>query len=224
MWKSWTLALAACIGLLGATSLAHASVLVPGQTVAPVSKDGTFGAPNVASVGPLPFAFVGTGGPVTGTYREFVSAGRTGNPFGGLSFEYQFTVDATSTQAVSGFSAGGFAGWLTNVTFAPGGMIAPYAASRTPNGDSIEYLMAGTLARPGGTSMWLIVDTNAPSFQPDTVSLEGDGGSTGSFAALGAAPPPQVPEPATLTLALVGLSLGAGFGYRRLRRPKLAGM
>jgi len=69
--------------------------------------------------------------------------------------------------------------------------------------------------------MWLIVDTNAPSFQPDTVSLQGDGGSTGSLAALG---PAQTPEPATLTLALVGLSLGAGFGYRRLRRPKLAGV
>jgi hypothetical protein len=222
MWKSWTLAVAACVGLLGATSLAQASVLAPGQTVRPVSKDGTFGAPNVASMGPLPFAFVEPGGPVTGTYREFVSAGRNGNPFGGLSFEYQFTMDATSTRAVSGFSAGGFAGWLTNVTFAPGGMIAPYAASRTANGDSIEYLMAGPLASGGGTSMWLIVDTNAPSFQLDTVSLQGDGGSTGSLAALGPAPPQAAPEPATLALALVGLSLGAGFGYRRLRRPKPA--
>jgi hypothetical protein len=222
MWKSWTLALAACVGLLGATSLAQASVLAPGQTVRPVSKDGTFGAPNVALMGPLHFAFDGTDGPVTGTYREFVLAGRTGNPFGGLSFEYQFTVDARSTRTVSGFSAGGFAGWLTNVTFAAGGMIAPYAASRTANGDSIEYLMASAMARPGGTSMWLIVDTNAPSYQHDTVSLQGDGGSTGSLAALGPAPAQAAPEPATLTLAFVGLSLGVGFGYRRLRRPKPA--
>jgi hypothetical protein len=65
--------------------------------------------------------------------------------------------------------------------------------------------------------MWLIIDTDAPGFQPNFIALSGDGGGTGALAAFGPGPAPA-PEPATLTLALVGLPLaGAVAGYRRLR-------
>jgi hypothetical protein len=197
--------------LLGGTNFAQASVLLPGQFVSPVSQDGTLGLTLVASVAPMPFSFTTSSGTISGTYQEFVAVGRTGNPFGGLSFEYQFTVDKASTRDVSSFSVGGYGGWDTNVTFAPGGTEKPMAAVRSATGDGIEYLMD---VQPGLTSMWLIVDTNAPSFQPSTISLQGDGGSSGAKAALG----PAVPEPATITLLGIGLAGMAGYGWRKRRR------
>jgi hypothetical protein len=214
MGKSWIRALAACVGLLSSTSLAEATLLSPGQTAAPLMQEGTLGPANFDMVPFTPYAFVSLTGPVTGTYREFVSTGRTGNPLGGLSFEYQFTVDATSTGFVFDFTADGFAGWQTNVTFAPGGTTVPSAAARSADGDVIDFTLA---APPGQTTMWLIVDTDAPADILNNVALAGSGGSTTPQPALGPAAA-VVPEPGTLTLSLVGLALTGAFGWKAARR------
>jgi hypothetical protein len=216
MKQSCVLALAACVGLLAVTPLARADILVPGQTVPPppLVQEGVLGPPNFASVGvptQIPFSFGGA----SGTYREFVSAGRTGNPLGGLSFEYQFHVN---TGVVQTFAANGLAGWQTNVTFAPGGTIPAVEADRSGGlGDVINFTLAGGGVMPGQTSEWLIVDTNAPADIPNTISLSGGGGSVNE-PALG----PAVPEPGTLTLALVSLLLAGAFGYWRRSRSKPA--
>jgi hypothetical protein len=209
MKKTWcALALAACVGLLTITPRAQASILVPGDTVTPPSQDGVLGPPNFDSFGFLPFS----AGGVSGMYREFVSIGRTGSPFGGLSFEYQFMLDATSA-ALGLVAVNGYAGWLTNVTFAPGGTVAPISASRSVDGDTIGFVLPPL---DGGlTSMWLIVDTNAPGEAGNTIFLNGGGPG---LPALG----PAVPEPGSLTLALIGVPLACAFGYRRLRRSQWA--
>src|SRR5262249_53303497 len=151
-----------------------------------------------------PFTFSTTNGIVRGTYVEFVSI-RADNPLPdrGLSFEYQLTVTAgTSTDAVQAITAGGFGGWTTNVTITPVGMVPFNFASRAVHlgGDGISATSAGGVSA-GQSSQWLVIDTNAPNFQSNFVSFSGEGGGTGALASFG----PAVPEPATLTLALVGL-------------------
>src|SRR5262249_8847448 len=148
---------------------------------------------------PTPFSFVGTFGTVSGTYQEFVTMGRVGNPFGGLSFEYQFTVSGAAAQAVTSFSVGGYAGWSTNVTFAPGRSSVPLGAVRRGNGTGLEFLRD---VRPGFTSMGLIVATTAPAFKPTPIPLQGAGGSSGAHPALA----PAAPEPATIALLGIGLA------------------
>lgn len=217
MQRLWIVALAACVGLLSVTPLAQADLLLPGQTVSLAAPEGTLGGANFDMIPFTPFSFTPAGGGVvSGMYREFVSSGRPGNPLGGLSFEYQFNLDAMSDPAIQAFGASGFAGWTTNVTFTPGGAIPPSSASRSSNGDGIEFtITAGGGVQPGQTSMWLIVDTDAPGETLNTISLAGNGGATTALTALG----PAVPEPGTLTLALVGLLVGGAFSYRRLRQP-----
>jgi hypothetical protein len=218
MRNVWLLALVACVGLLGTTTQAQAVILTPGMG-APVDGPGVLGPPNVASVAPQHFMFATDNGVVRGTYQEFVSSGRMGNPLGGLSFEYQITVTAgVSTDAVEAFTTGGFAGFATNVTFAPGGTVPVQFASRSAgSGDGISALFSNGGVNPGETSMWLIIDTNAQSFTDGFISLAGEGGAAPGLDSLSPAP-----EPATLTLALLGLPVLGAFGYRRLRRGKPA--
>ncbi len=222
MKTTWVLAVAASAGVLACTPLARADIILPGQKDTTLTQQGTLGAPpNITSVAPTPFSFDG----ITGTYREFVFSGRNGNPLGGLSFEYQFTVTSnTGSAAVASFAATGFAGWQTNVTFAPAGTVPPGEADRSAGlGDVITFVFPGGVGAASGTlpvtTEWMIVDTNAPSFTPNAVTLSDTGGGSLTAAADG-----PVPEPGTLPLALVSLLLaGAYCGYRRLaRRPALA--
>jgi hypothetical protein len=211
------LLLAACYGLLVVTPQTRADILLPGQSVTPPAQQGSLGAPpNVASIPFTPFSFDG----VNGMYREFVFAGRNANPFGGLSFEYQFTLPANSgsTGVVQAFTANGFAGWETNVTFAPGGAVPASEADRSAGlGDVINFTLANGGVGLGVTSEWLIVDTNAPTFAPNTVTFSNATGGV-SEPALG---PTPIPEPGTLPLASLSLLLaGAAVGYRRLTRPR----
>lgn len=225
MSKGWFIALAACVGLLGASSMAQAVILAPGGNTTLTAPEGSLITPSNVAGADRYDAFTnysfssGVGQDANGAWRENVVAGRPGNTLGGLSFEFQFTNVAAATEAVQAFAASGFGGWTTNVTFVPGGAVPPFAASRSAAGagDGITWLMSGGV-NPGQTSMWLVVDTNAPTFQPNFISLDGDGGGTGALAAFG----PAAPEPATLTLALVALPLLGGLGYRRLRRGKPA--
>jgi hypothetical protein len=71
----------------------------------------------------------------------------------------------------------------------------------------------------GGSSAWLVVDTDAINFQASSLSLAGDGGTTGALAALGPAP---VPEPSTFALAGVSVAGLLGYGWRRWRKARSA--
>ncbi len=211
MKKSSILTVAASVALLNVTPLAQAEVILPGQGVPPppLVQEGTLGAANFNNVAFTPFST----GTASGMFREFVSQGRTGNPFSGLSFEYQFTVTSGSVQA---FTASGFEGWQTNVTFAPGGTVPASAASRSANGDLINFTLAGGGVQAGQTSMWLIVDTNAPADLANAIQFRSGDFTSPNLAALG----PAVPEPGTLSLLGIGALGMAGYGWRGRKRAK----
>jgi len=215
MKQSCALTLAACVGLLAFTSRAQAEILLPGQSIPPppLVQEGVLGPANFDMLDFTPFTGPGLGG----LYHEFVSSGRTGNPFSGLSFEYQFFVAPTSPLPVDLLGVSGFAGWQTNVTFTPGGTVAPTSASRSANGDSIFFGFAPPVLA-GQTSMWVIIDTDAPADALGVGALFSPPGTAAPIHTLG----PGVPEPSTLSLALAGVPLACAFGYRRLRRSKPA--
>jgi hypothetical protein len=221
MRKLWGIGLAACLGLLGLTSLAQATLIAPGTDESPISTTALGGGTIVGTTGPRTYAFATIDGngvhAVGGNYTENVVSGRAGNTLGGLSFEYTFDVTAmNSFTAVQALTAGNFAGWATDVSYVVGGT-AVFAASRSSDGVGVTALYSGGGVPVGGTAATLIIDTNAPTFTAGSIGISGGGGATGTLGVLGPAP---APEPATLTLALVGLPVLGAFGYRRLRRAK----
>jgi hypothetical protein len=219
MRKLWGVSLAACFGLLGVASLAQATLIAPGTDESPISTTALGGGTLVATTGTRTYAFATIDGngvhAVGGDYLENVVSGRAGNTLGGLSFEYQFNVTAPgSFTAVQDLTVGNFAGFATDVSYVVGGT-AVFAASRSSDGVGITALYSGGGVPVGGTSAFLIIDTNAPTFTTGSLGLEGGGGASGTLGVFGPAP-----EPATLTLALVGVPVLGAFGYRRLRRAK----
>jgi hypothetical protein len=232
MKNPWLLALAACTGLLAVPPLARAQEIGPGEQKMLGPPIGTVGFDVFDRVPPFgqppaPFSFDG----VSGTYQELVVSHRDGNPYGGFSFEYQFTVTTgiVLTVTATGFdgtTAVGQTPWLTTVTSIPTDpdQVGANLAMRDggPNkADNITFFAFG----PGGfigagqTSQWLIVDTPSNTEGAATITFAVSA-SSGSVPGLG----PGfvgVPEPGTLPLALVSLFLaGACFVYRRLTRPR----
>jgi hypothetical protein len=220
------IALLACVGLLGSTSLVQANPLPPGANVVPDTAGGATGT-IIADTGRVPFSFDVGGGTVAGTYQEQVSVGRPGNTLGGVSFLSNFLVTTTPQQGhVQSFSMSGvgmtglqgFGGWMVDAAFfQPGGTASPFMVSRTGDGVSINWAFNGVAATSTGM---MVLDTNAPTFSADGIAgFAGSGGGVGNRTP---AFQPAAPEPGTLALALVGLPLATAFGYRRLRRGKPA--
>jgi hypothetical protein len=219
MRNKWASVLAACVGLLGVTSLGRAAPLLPGQDVlTPAPLAGTLGGP-IATTGVGIYTFATAGGIARGDYVENVVRNRAGNPFGPGALSFEFFFDGRgpgSSSAVQALTVGDFAGVSTDVGWLPPPGTPSFAASRSSNGSGVAFLMAGGGVNPGEASAWLIIDTDATLFQPSFFSLAGDGGGTGALAALGPSP---VPEPSSLALAGVGVAGLLGYGWRRWRKP-----
>jgi hypothetical protein len=222
------IALAACVGLLAITSMAQANPLPPGAFVTPDTQgNGNIGTV-LASFSGQPFSFNVGGATVAGTYGEQVSTGSPNNPLGGLTFTLTFQVTTPPqigyVQSASMYGVpfnpsdvGGFAGFTLDAAFfQPGGTTAPNAVARSGNGGSVAWDYVGVAATSTGL---LILNTDAPAFNADGLTgFSGSGGGVGNLRGY----QPVAPEPASLTLALVGLPLAGAFGYRRLRRGKPA--
>jgi hypothetical protein len=207
MKKSSLFAVAAGVVLFNLASSTQAAIISPGQSVVPptLAQEGVLGAANFDMVPFTPFS----DGTATGMYREFVSLGRPGNPFSGLSFEYQIKLTSGLVQT---FTASGFGGWQTNVTFAPAGTVPASAVARSAGtGDQISFTLDGGGVQAGQTSMWLIVDTNAPADIGNAIQFSVGDFATPPLAALG---PASAPEPGTLTLACICLLGGGAYGWK----------
>lgn len=168
------------------------------------------------TTGPLPFV----GGAFSGTLESVVIAGDPTNPWGGLTFAYMVSNNAGSTNDIGRLTVIDYTGWQTDASYqAPGTSMPPlllggavppaYINRSTP--DVVGFSFAGFplgpgVLRPGMSSTWLVVQTDAPRWVHTTAYV-----IDGSIASVPSVGP--IPEPAALAL----LGLGTAFVLRRRR-------
>jgi hypothetical protein len=200
--------------LAGIVSHASAAILTPGNSIfTPGEADPTGGAV-VANIGPLTLSSAN----YTGTLQSTVISGDPSNPFpGGLTFIYQLHNNATSVNDLERFTIPGFAGFSTDVSYQTGSGVPSTATSRDSGGDVMGYdfisapVGSGAL-HPGQTSDWMVIQTNATTITNVQASVID--GTVTNVNSLAPSPAAGIPEPATLSLALLGT---AGLVLRRRR-------
>jgi PEP-CTERM motif len=194
-------------GVLGFTGVAQASILLPGQVLAPTGTASVSG-PVLADTGAVPFIGLNAFNVAvfTGTVDTQVISDS-----GGLDFVYQFTNSPNSVDSIQRLTASDFTGFTTDADYIAGsGAAGPFLVTRSSIGDVIGFtFLSANPINPGQTSDILTIKTNATSFGPNPITLsDGGSGSAPSFA------PVAVPEPASAAVAILG------FGAMAMRRRK----
>jgi hypothetical protein len=186
---------------------AHAVYLLPNTTVLLAPEAEPSGASIVAST-----SYDFTAQTFSGTLISTVWENDISNPFGGLTFTYQLTNSSASIHAVGLFNLTSFSGFETDVAYSGAG-IAPLRARRVGT-DLIRFFFEDVLGdptlTPGTGSTTLVIQTDATVFYSSIGGvIDGSTADVVTFA------PTLVPEPGSLSLALLGLT---ALLHRRSRR------
>lgn len=202
-------------------TLANATPIAPGQTgiavsVAPTNPltTGTI----VANTGVQNFNAMSAGDSLIGTAQEWVVKNYASNPFGatGTTFVLQVSLSGAPPNVMAAViervTNAVFTGFLTDVMsfVSAAGQVVPTNADRSANGAAVAFNFNLPNILPGQQSALLIINTNAPSFQVGTFSIQ-DGIATtvNGFA-------PSVPDGGN-AVALLGIALvGVEFLRRKL--------
>ena len=206
---------ALCVVALG-TSAAQGTILTVSNTVFAVGSPSPTGGIVIASQS-QPFLTAD----YSGTLISEVVAGDPSNALGGLDFLYQLVTDGTGTlgQNIEHITVSGYTNYTVNGTYQTpnAGTIAPNLFDRQV-ADVIGAQFNNLLGGPGSlpphsTSSIIVLQTNAPSFQPSFASLiNGLTTQVNTYAPSGQ----PIPEPGTLVLAAIG-AFSLAFMARRMR-------
>jgi uncharacterized protein (TIGR03382 family) len=209
----WALSLSVAV-LLAAPAFA-APLPAPTVIFADPQPDPTGGVVIAGGV-PVPFVSATFSGLLTST----VISGDPSNPYGGLTFTYQISNDALSAHEIDRITLNGYFGFLADGSYqTPVAGLAPTLNDRDATGDVIGFTFlgapvgSGTLL-PGLTSALLVVQTDAPYYVLSTAAIIDGSVTTAPIFA----PSMIVPEPATITMAALGLGALALVARRRGKR------
>jgi hypothetical protein len=149
----------------------------------------------------------------TGFVREMVGHY---NGSANLAFLYQFMVTPGGIGGVSRFAVSNYGTFLTSVfQLAAGGTTQQNSVDRSVTGAVIGANYDPEVS--GSTAFALLIDTNAPNFQPGSIGLL----DAGTADVAGFAPTVNAPEPASMMifsaslLGLGGINLSRRFRARK---------
>ncbi len=216
--KSTSLPIATCcFGALAILCLqinvsqAQGIPLAPGGLVAGPGEVSPVGGTTLASIN-IPFSSTSFTGVLTST----VIAGDVSNPLGGLTFTYQYSINA-GPDSSGGISLGGFGGYLADVGYQipvpPTGVAAPAFENRSINGNNIDFFFSSIPV--GDSSALLVIQTDAQSFGVNTSTVFDNTGSP-NVAELAPVTLVGTPEPTSAVFVLLGLGVLAS--ARRLSK------
>ena len=148
----------------------------------------------------------------SGTLTSAVIFGDTTNPYGGLTFTYVVSNDASSSNVNARLSVNGYDGFLTDASYqVPASGVVPTYVDRQLPGDVVGFSFLGMpvgfgAIEPGQSSSLLVIQTNATTCSNSFASV-----IDGAIATI----PTYAPAPEPTALAL--LSLGSLVMIRRRR-------
>jgi len=207
--------------LAAITLSANATTLPTGGSVTPNSQANPFtGSTIVGNTGVENYSATLNGESISGTAQEWVLQGYAGNPFGSADLTFVMQVSLTGGTSSSGGSpilerianSGYAAAIQTDVGYnTASGQVAPSSANRPTGGNLVafNFLPPGQSVSVGQSTYFLIVNTDATTFAPSTITIQNS--VAANVAGFG---PTAVPEPGSLAL----LGLGAVGGLLALRK------
>lgn len=209
----WMIRVGVAAPLLLIPSDGWAIPVMPGLSMLAAAEPDPLGGVVVA--GPMVSPLMGTA--FSAILTSTVLRDDASNPFGGLTFVYELANQQTSSDPIWRFTANGYLGWLTDLSFEPGAATAPATMDLSIDGRmvgfSFELPPTGTTdLQPGQRSMRLVVQTNASEYSVSTGHLIDGGVASGPIYA----PAPGVPVPEAATI----LPLLAGIGLLQRRRSR----
>ncbi|MDE3099838.1 MAG: hypothetical protein KGJ88_10220 [Verrucomicrobiota bacterium] len=195
---------------------AQATPLAPGGFLSPAPAE-----PDPIGGSVLYTTSVGWGPSLSGlggTLTSSVLTGDASNPYGGLTFTYQFNIAPVATDSASGIALGGFAGFLTDVSFRLASGVAPTYVTRSGSGDDVTFNFFTPDVVPGQSSALLVVQTDAHSWKHGITSII-DHSAVPNIGTL----IPAVPDAAnTGWLLCIGLCALAFFGRTEVQTARAA--
>ena len=200
-------------GLLLTLPSAYATLLQPGNVVLGPGDVFTFNPSNYTLKDSIPPTSASVGA-LSIQYGEAVVAD-TQNVFcsGCLDFVIQVQ-NNSATDTIESISTGDFTGYHTDVGILGGvHFVDPYSISRSSDGSTIHFSFLGSDIPPGSFSDVLVIETDATSFVPGSITVQDDV----TVDVAGFAP---APEPMSLSLLGGGLTLFGLIGIRRRMKAK----
>lgn len=216
MWPGF-LAEFTAIAILATTLSLSATPLSPGQSISAAGELDPIGGVTLFQTNVSFTSLV-----FSGTLTSAVLTNDFSNPFGGLTFTYEFILtsglsgEAASSISISGFPGdNGFAGFFTDASYQlPTNGIAPVSITRPSSGSIVRFTFTGPSNADGvdigQNTALLVVQTDANAWTYGNSSI------LDSSAAANVLTLVPVPEPASAALLAAG---GAAFLiYFRRRR------